>query len=198
MARIKKTDEEIRAEIIEAANALFIKYGYIKTTMEDIAAAVRKGKSTLYYYYKSKEDVFLDVISNIASSILLLLHEKVNNLSSASERLMGYFEVLTNDIIKVTNLYRLILDELKDNVFLNNQVNVLFFDKDVLFVESILKYGIERKEFQSIKMEDINQIARLIILINRNLIFTYLIPNKLDEWMKSTKIMSNILLKGIR
>jgi AcrR family transcriptional regulator len=198
MAIKKKTDEEVKSEIIEAANALFMKYGYMKTTMEDIATAVRKGKSTLYYYYKSKDEVFLDVIDRVANSLLYNIRERVNSLNSASEKLSSYFHTLTQEIIKVTNLFNLLLDELRDNNFLIYRVNDMYFEKDIEFLENILKYGIERKEFLSINMNNVNNVARLITLINKDLITTYLLPNKRDEWEKSTRLISEIILRGIR
>jgi AcrR family transcriptional regulator len=85
MAHLNKTEEEIKAEIKEAARHLFMKYGFFKTTMEDIAKAVKKGKSTLYYYYKSKDEVFLDVINQVAKSLLFNIREKVNQISCFRE-----------------------------------------------------------------------------------------------------------------
>ena len=51
-------NKEQREAIISAATGLFSRFGLEKTTMEDIAKAARKGKSTLYYYFKNKEAVF--------------------------------------------------------------------------------------------------------------------------------------------
>jgi len=55
-------DDHIREEILEEAQKLFRQFGLKKTTMEDIAKAMGKGKSTLYYYFCSKEDIFDAVI----------------------------------------------------------------------------------------------------------------------------------------
>ena len=51
-----------RENILKIAQEIFSKYGYKKTTLDDIANAVRKGKSSLYYYFDSKEDLFQAVI----------------------------------------------------------------------------------------------------------------------------------------
>jgi AcrR family transcriptional regulator len=48
-------EEIFKEDIIREAQKLFQTYGLKKTTMEDIAKALGKGKSTLYYYYQSKE-----------------------------------------------------------------------------------------------------------------------------------------------
>ncbi|HPO62820.1 MAG TPA: TetR/AcrR family transcriptional regulator [Candidatus Kapabacteria bacterium] len=198
MARLKKTEEEIKAEIIEAARHLFMKYGFFKTTMEDIAKAVKKGKSTLYYYYKSKDEVFLDVINQVAKSLLFNIREKVNQISSASEKLLGYFEILIEEVKGVLDLYRLILEELKDNDYLSKNIDRLFYDKDIEFLESILVFGINRKEFLSLDMSNTKSLAELLIIINRDLISNYLLKNKRIEWEQSVRFLSSIILRGIR
>ncbi|HPI19712.1 MAG TPA: TetR/AcrR family transcriptional regulator [Candidatus Kapabacteria bacterium] len=198
MARLKKTEEEIKAEIIEAARFLFMKYGFFKTTMEDIAKAIKKGKSTLYYYYKSKDEVFLDVINQVAKSLLFNIREKVNQISSASEKLLGYFEILIEEVKGVLDLYRLILEELKDNDYLSKNIDRLFYDKDIEFLESILVFGINRKEFLSLDMSNTKSLAELLIIINRDLISNYLLKNKRIEWEQSVRFLSSIILRGIR
>ena len=39
----------------------FAKYGIEKTTLDDIAKLIGLNKSSLYYYYKNKEDIFIEV-----------------------------------------------------------------------------------------------------------------------------------------
>ncbi|MFO7659917.1 MAG: TetR/AcrR family transcriptional regulator, partial [Candidatus Cloacimonadaceae bacterium] len=48
--------------IIAAAENLFRRYGYSKTSLEDIARDASLGKGTLYYYFGSKEDIFIEVV----------------------------------------------------------------------------------------------------------------------------------------
>lgn len=199
MARIKKTDEEIRAEIIEAGYHLFSKYGFIKTTMEDIAKEVRKGKSTLYYYYKSKDDVFFDVSRKIADGLLSKLHEKINTLSTASEKLVSYFDVLIEEVLRVADLHALLLEEMMDKPFFDKQLSANFyFERDFEFIRDVLLLGIKRKEFMSIKESEVNRIAELIMIFNKNLITDYLLKNKIEEWKTAVKTMSELFLRGIR
>lgn len=52
-------DAAKRAEILQAAHALFVRYGFKKTTMDDLAAEAGVGKGTIYYYFRSKKDLLL-------------------------------------------------------------------------------------------------------------------------------------------
>jgi AcrR family transcriptional regulator len=51
-------EDQIRRCVLEAAKALFIYYGYDKTTMNEIASKAKISKSTLYLRWKKKEDLF--------------------------------------------------------------------------------------------------------------------------------------------
>jgi AcrR family transcriptional regulator len=51
-----------RAEILEKARGIFMRYGYRKTTLEDIGRSCGMGKAALYYYFSSKEEIFAETV----------------------------------------------------------------------------------------------------------------------------------------
>ena len=55
-----------RYEIVEIAKDIFARFGFKKTTVEEIAKAARKTKSSLYYYFNNKEEIFQAVIEHEA------------------------------------------------------------------------------------------------------------------------------------
>jgi AcrR family transcriptional regulator len=54
--------DERRETILKVAYAAFLNEGYAATSMSGIAARVGGSKATLYYYFASKEELFLAVI----------------------------------------------------------------------------------------------------------------------------------------
>ena len=50
-----------REQIIKAARKLIKQYGFKKASMSDIALMVHKSKSSIYYYFKSKEEIFFAI-----------------------------------------------------------------------------------------------------------------------------------------
>lgn len=56
--------EEIKAEILCAAERLFEIYGYDKTTIEDISGESNKAKTAVYYYFRNKAEIFHKVIES--------------------------------------------------------------------------------------------------------------------------------------
>lgn len=65
MARISKPPEERRQELIETAKALFMEQGYEQTTVGDIVKRIGVAQGLFYYYFRSKQDIFLALVDQI-------------------------------------------------------------------------------------------------------------------------------------
>lgn len=61
-----KSSNELKTQIIDSAQKVFGKYGLKKTTMDDIAKKVNKAKGALYYYFRSKEEIYEAVLEKEA------------------------------------------------------------------------------------------------------------------------------------
>lgn len=59
----REREENARlAAILEAAERVFVERGFHHTRMDDIAEAAELAKGTLYYYFKSKDEIFLHLL----------------------------------------------------------------------------------------------------------------------------------------
>ena len=68
--RVVKEAAERRNEILDAAEELFVTKGYDKTSTNDILDKVKIARGTLYYHFKSKEDILNAMIDRINSSLI--------------------------------------------------------------------------------------------------------------------------------
>ena len=68
--RIVKDAEERREEILDAAEKLFAAKGFDNTSTGDILDAVGIARGTLYYHFKSKEDILDGVIQRITDKLM--------------------------------------------------------------------------------------------------------------------------------
>ncbi|NOR76558.1 MAG: TetR family transcriptional regulator, partial [Draconibacterium sp.] len=82
--------DQNKENILKIAREIFSKYGYKKTTLDDIANAVRKGKSSLYYYFKSKEDLFQAVIMKEVDILAYELEIVINRNTDPVDKLRDY------------------------------------------------------------------------------------------------------------
>jgi len=63
-------DDQVKNTILEIALKLFQRFGYQKTTVEEIAREAQIGKGTVYLHFKSKEEILLTIIRNYQQSTI--------------------------------------------------------------------------------------------------------------------------------
>mgnify|MGYP005836246941 CR=1 FL=1 len=64
-----KRNLERETRILDAAGALIVRYGFAKTTMDDIAAEAAVSKGALYLHFRSKDDLFEALILRESEAI---------------------------------------------------------------------------------------------------------------------------------
>jgi AcrR family transcriptional regulator len=85
--------EEIRSQIIDTARKIFSKYGFRKTTMEEIAQGIGKGKSSIYYYYPGKEEIYKAVIEKEAEILRDSILKAIGKVDDPIEKFRVYVTV---------------------------------------------------------------------------------------------------------
>jgi AcrR family transcriptional regulator len=84
-------EDMVHAQILQAAKKLFATYGLAKITMEDIAKAIRKTRGSIYYYYKSKEEIVYAVIDLEIKEVRSAMEEAVSQASGTHEKISAFF-----------------------------------------------------------------------------------------------------------
>lgn len=62
-----------RREILRSAARIFARSGYHATTVDDIAQAMGVSKGVVYYYFRSKDEIFAEVLSTAIEGALARL-----------------------------------------------------------------------------------------------------------------------------
>ncbi|MBM6757196.1 TetR/AcrR family transcriptional regulator [Bacteroides mediterraneensis] len=119
-----------RAKLVDVARQLFAKKGVEDTTMNDIAQASKKGRRTLYTYFKSKEQIYMAVVES-----------ELEMLSDQLEKAAG--KPVSPDK-KIMELIMTHLNAIKMVVYRNGTLRADFF-RDIWRVEAMRK-EFDRKE----------------------------------------------------
>ena len=129
------TVSKTKAKLVDVARQLFAKMGVENTTMNDIALASKKGRRTLYTYFKSKDEIYLAVVES-----------ELDILSDMMKR------VADKDISPDKKIIEMIytrLDAVKEVVYRNGTLRANFF-RDIWRVEKVRK-RFDAKEMQLFK-----------------------------------------------
>lgn len=78
-----------RSEILAKAKDIFLRYGYKKSTVEDIASACGLGKAALYHYFASKEAILAEVVNVESERMIESLRALANRATDARSRFVA-------------------------------------------------------------------------------------------------------------
>lgn len=153
----------VRDEILHAATGLFKKYGIDKTTMEDIAEASGKGKSTLYYYFKTKEDVFSSAATLENNKLQQLIENGLRGAKSAGEKITLFFTLQDKYLRTQIKLFPTVFKESKKHVALFLRLQRMDAAWGTQLFTAILHEGINSGEFKRITKEECDTISATAI-----------------------------------
>lgn len=194
-------DEIIKLEILNSAQELFHKYGLKKTTMEDIAKHISKGKSTLYYYFSSKEDIFDAVIQKESDELFTETKSAIDAEDSAIDKLKIYCVTKVKKLHSLSNLSNRVKLEMLEIVKNSSCKAVMrdFEKREKEVIVDILNYGISTGEFNVKIKNSVDVVALMIFSILRGFLFDthsyHIKMNKVEECICE---VIDFLLNGIK
>lgn len=79
-------------EILNAAGKCFAKFGYDKTTMDDIGEMVGMNKVSLYYYFKNKETLFSEMLAREAGDFRKMILKNIEGVKGSRNKIIAWIE----------------------------------------------------------------------------------------------------------
>src|SRR3954454_8774059 len=93
---VTPTDSARRRQLLEAALSVFLKFGFRKTSMEEVARAAHVSRQGLYLHFPTKEALFRAVIQHAVEAGLALARARIGDDDrTIEERLIGAFDEWT-------------------------------------------------------------------------------------------------------
>ena len=83
-----------RREILKAAAALFSEKSYHDVKMDEVAHAAGVGKGTVYLYFDSKENLYLEIIGSAFEELVALIEKEIAKAQAAPKKLAQMLEVI--------------------------------------------------------------------------------------------------------
>ncbi len=187
--------EKVRTGLVKAARKAFAARGFSKTTM--IAIVAGKAKSTLYYYFESKEDAFQSVIDFEGETLKNLLLEIVRDpRRSVRQKVEDYILTRWQEFEKLAGFYKTMRREFLENYDFVQKYRRQYDEVEIQLIGTILNQGIENKEF-CIAHKDVEMVALTIFLSMKALEIPFFAKNNYTVVESKLKALIDVLLYGI-
>jgi AcrR family transcriptional regulator len=145
--------EDFRQKVIISAGQIFSRYGFKKTTMDEIAKALKMGKSSIYYYFQSKEEIFEAVLLYEANLLRNELTTTIKSVESPVDKMRNYVFVRMKAFEKLSNYYNAIFDKNLDHFDFVENIRSKYDREELAILRLILYHGARKKVFNVVNSE---------------------------------------------
>lgn len=156
----RETEDIRRHQILDTAKRCIARQGYHQTTMDKIAEEAGLSKGALYWYFKSKDDILVDLCRQMNNEYIATFHHFASQKMSVRELVLKTGERLLDLMLKESDSYKVFLEfwalsgENKEIKKALGEVHVVWEEILSYLIKSgikngEIKHGIKIKEFSS-------------------------------------------------
>ena len=151
----KSLDVAVRHRLLSAATELFSRKGYSATTTREIVAAAEVTKPALYYYFRNKEGIYLELIRGAFTKFDALLDASRGEKGSATKKLLRLSDQVFSLFMENLEVSRLMY-----SIYYGPHQGAPFFDFDTYHlkfqdtIRQLVKEGMRQGEFRKGNADD--------------------------------------------
>lgn len=193
MVEMNKKDM-VREKIIEVARSVFSKIGFRKTTMVDIAKALFKAKSSLYHYFKSKEEILKAVVEREGEIFKKKLEEALEETNDPKEKMIIYSKTRMKTFNLLANFYTAFKDDYLENYSFIQKLRKDYDRFEFETIKGILEEGNQKGVF---KVENTSLTSWAIITAMKGLEYPWAVTEEPEKIDRDIDALLGVLFNGI-
>lgn len=187
-------NRDTREEILEAAKALFIRYGFKKTTVDELAALARVGKPTIYSHFQNKDGVYIALVireaENIRSAAWVAARHGKTAIQKAERMLVAAMEA-----IRENPMIQGVMEKDPDLVATHMQPVAEQIESAALeMVEELIQQGIREG---SIRKVDPRLAAYTLYKIYQSFSYASTLPEETREPERARRFLVDFVKHGL-
>ncbi len=191
--------EEKKRQIINAAMSVFAKNGLYSSKMVDIAEAAGIGKGTIYEYFKSKEDIFIEAFEYFMKDMETQIAKKIFRLTDPAEKFTAIIEAFFGSFESFHDSIYIMFDFWAEGIRKRDKKMETLLKKAYgdyrEFIAAILEEGKAKGIFRDINS---NLVASSIVGAMDGLILQWIIFGHDYDVHQALDEFTNMVLSGIK
>lgn len=143
--------EETKNRLMDIAKARFDRFGFKKTTLDEICRDARVSKKTLYKFFRDKEDFFVSLFNREALQARKIVLGRLKNIEDPLEKIKKFMQVSREYFKEEPFMVRALRDE--DGLyapFLKEKYQVFVEEGILNILAGFLREGIEQGKFRNL------------------------------------------------
>ncbi|HEV2480867.1 MAG TPA: TetR/AcrR family transcriptional regulator [Puia sp.] len=196
-------EEEMQEQILQTAKQLFQLHGFKRVTIDDIAKAIGKARSSLYYYYKTKDEILAAVIAADIAELITAIAFAVAQAPSAEEKVKAFFRTKLQIILEKRAFFHS-LDEGMDPAELSGYqktklaVHQQIRQQEGELLSQIITESIESGEITRLGQKDQRDLVFVLLSCLQGLKREMVIQNDFSNIESAVEILVRSFIHGLK
>ncbi|MCK9436346.1 MAG: TetR/AcrR family transcriptional regulator [Synergistaceae bacterium] len=186
--------KEVKNIIVESATLFFSKYGFYKTTMDEIAQHIHKAKGGIYYYFKSKEELFNEVLkqelSNVKAELRQVTGRNIDPLTALKEYMLLRLELLNNSLNYHETLKADFFDKYKFVKDVRNDFHLFERNQITFILEKGMREGY-------LNVTNVNSTVDVIMMIANSIEIPLFLQNRYKEYENTINELISLITNSL-
>jgi AcrR family transcriptional regulator len=188
-------ETDVKSLIVESATKYFSKFGFYKTTMDEIAKHIHKAKGVLYYYFKSKELLFNEVLKQELGTVKAELSKIVNSDKDSLFTLKDYMLTRLRLLHKAVNYHETLKADFFDKYHFVKDVRDDFVEFERTQLTSILRKG---KKEGYLDVKNINSTVNILMMVVNGVEIPLFLQDKYTEFETTIDELATMIVHSLK
>ncbi len=193
-----QTKQDLRkTQILDSALDVLVKKGYENSRMDDIVAQSGISKGAIYWYFKSKKDIYLSLVNHWVWHYSATINHMVADDQPATEQLRNLFDYFRAQFSRDPQVFKALLEfwslANRDPDFRMKLEKV--YREFLAIIKTIVQKGVQTGEFQAMDVE----VAALSIMVNiEGLVWFAMFESHKTNAEDYIRTITDFILAGLR
>jgi len=186
--------DDMKETIINASRDIFTRFGFKKTTVDEIANSLYKTKSFIYHYFKSKEEIFQSVVEKESAVLKEEIMNAVNREKTPQNKLHTFILTKMHGFSRFSNFYHVLIDKYLTHYDFIEKLRKKHIDDEIRMISNILKNGVDEGVFS---INNIDLTAEAVVTALKAFEYPLLVEKDTKKIERTLENVLNIILYGI-
>jgi AcrR family transcriptional regulator len=186
---------DVKNLIVESATKFFSKFGFYKTTMDEIAKHIHKAKGVLYYYFRSKEALFNEVLKQELNAVKSELSKITSSNADPLTMLEKYLLTRLKLLYKAVNYHETLKADFFEKYHFVKDVRDDFTEFERNQITFILEKG---KKEGYLDIKNIESNVNITMMIINSIEFPLFLQNKYAEFENTIGELVSVITNSLR
>ncbi len=196
-------DDLLRSQILQTAQQLYQRHGIRKVTMDDLAKAVGKTRSALYYYFKNRDELLEAVLLSLVQDVKTELENIMSLKNGLESKIASFCTAKIRGSEKSKNFISSIesgmdSDERSKYSDIMWNVHQKMMQAETILLKKVIQQAVDKKEIPAQTGKDLEALLFVLLSGIRGIRREITIDIYAEQSEKGAAILANLVTKELK